>query len=151
MSPSDTHPDNSPVAIIAADDAELRSFLTETLRQSGYEVTEIGDSRALAAFLSQTARTAKGAAGVRADLIVSDISVPGRTALEILAELKKAVRGIPVVLMTAFDDPQTRKAAMDIGATAVFDKPFNIEEFKAFLTRSVSLAQGVPEPGLEIA
>lgn len=125
------------LAVVAADDGELRSFLSSTLRQSGYEVIEIADSLALFSFLSNIALSEDDPYG-RVDLVVSDIAIPGKTSLDVLREFKRVVRGIPVVLITTFDDKRTWQAALDMGATAVFDKPFNIDEFKSFLAESVA-------------
>ena len=139
------------IAVVAVDDKELRSFLATTLRQSRYKVVEIADSLALLSFFSRIAAKSNGNAEIHADLIVSDISIPGKTALETLAEFKQAVCSIPVVLITTFDDKQTWQAALDMGATAVFDKPFNIDEFKSFLAESVSRSLSESQTGPDIA
>jgi two-component system response regulator (stage 0 sporulation protein F) len=144
-----TQSDTSPLrALVAEDDDELRAFLAGVLRHSGYEVTEISDGAELRAFLAHAARTADGNLPPWADLIVSDIAMPGRTALETLQELKQVADLIPVVLITAFGDRKTQLKALELGAAAVFDKPFNVEEFRTFLTRTAAhCAEGFRAPG----
>jgi two-component system, response regulator, stage 0 sporulation protein F len=150
-----TRNDSPPLrALVAEDDDELRAFLSGMLEHSGYEVTEISDGEALRAFLARAARDGDRGLVPWTDLIVSDVAMPGKTALETLRELKKVADLIPVVLITAFGDRKTQLEALEMGAAAVFDKPFNMEEFKTFLIRTAAHCPGellASESGPDIA
>jgi DNA-binding NtrC family response regulator len=123
-----------PVCILVAeDDDAMRAFLVNTLKRGGYEVFEISDSRNLRMFLKDMALSADDRAFPRVDLIVSDIRMPGKTALEVLSDFKQVAKEVPVVLITAFSDAKTQRKAMHLGAAAVFDKPFEINDLKAVL------------------
>jgi DNA-binding response OmpR family regulator len=120
--------------LIAEDDSDMRVFLANTLGRDGYEVLEIASADELLGFLANHASNVAQKNDPGIDLIVSDIAMPGKTSLDVLEELRRVVDKVPIVLITAFGDKETIEKAMCLGATAVFDKPFDIGEFKAFLT-----------------
>ena len=57
------------------------------------------------------------------DLVVADIRMPAYSGIEILERLRAKQVAIPVFLMTAFGDADTRRHALMLGAL-LFDKPF---------------------------
>jgi DNA-binding response OmpR family regulator len=63
------------------------------------------------------------------DLVISDIRMPVCSGLEILEGLRQAHRKIPVILMTAFGDDETRATANRLGAV-LLDKPFALEDLR---------------------
>jgi DNA-binding response OmpR family regulator len=73
---------------------------------------------------------------VDVDLIVSDIHMPTCSGLQILRGLRDAQWSVPVILMTAFGDDDTRAEAELLGAI-LFDKPFSIGDRRAALSRLV--------------
>jgi CheY-like chemotaxis protein len=121
--------------LIAENDEAMRAFLVKTLRRLGYIVDEVGTSDEMNQYVS-AACCSKNAA-VLPDLIITGICTPGKTTLDTLIDLKKTVRDIPIVLITVLEEPETQRLAMRLGAAAIFDKPFNIERFKAFLINTV--------------
>jgi two-component system cell cycle response regulator len=64
------------------------------------------------------------------DLILLDVSMPGMDGLTVCVELAKdeRTRGIPVMLITARDDHETRVAGMKLGVSEFLAKPFNKAE-----------------------
>jgi DNA-binding response OmpR family regulator len=64
------------------------------------------------------------------DLILLDVSMPGMDGLTVCEELTKddRTRGIPVMLITARDDHETRIAGMKLGVSEFLAKPFNKTE-----------------------
>ncbi len=64
------------------------------------------------------------------DLILLDVSMPGMDGLTVCEELAKddRTRGIPVMLITARDDHETRVAGMKLGVSEFLGKPFNKAE-----------------------
>ena len=56
-------------------------------------------------------------------LIFSDINMPGMTGLEMLPKMKKMQPDVPVIMITAYGDPETRRKAIEGGAAGVLTKP----------------------------
>lgn len=112
--------------LLAEDDAEMRRLLVATLRRAHCEVTEAQTGVQLS---EQIARVRDGGAGA-VDLIISDIRMPGRSGLDVLAALRRLDRDTPVILITGFGDPETHAQAHQLGALAVFNKPFDLDDLR---------------------
>jgi CheY-like chemotaxis protein len=65
------------------------------------------------------------AAGVSLILILSDINMPGMTGLELLPKAKAARPDVPVIMITAYGDAETKRKALESGAEALFTKPID--------------------------
>jgi CheY-like chemotaxis protein len=58
-------------------------------------------------------------------LILSDISMPGMTGLEMLPKAKAIRPEVPVIMVTAYGEPDTRRKALENGATGLLTKPID--------------------------
>ena len=58
-------------------------------------------------------------------LILSDINMPGMTGLELLPMAKAARPDVPVIMITAYGDAETKRKALEGGAEALFTKPID--------------------------
>jgi CheY-like chemotaxis protein len=58
-------------------------------------------------------------------LILSDINMPGMTGLEMLPKVKEMRPEVPVIMITAYGDPETRRKALESGATGLLTKPID--------------------------
>jgi CheY-like chemotaxis protein len=114
--------------LLAEDDPDMRELLASALRQDGLDVVEARDGAALLDRLAEALSADGDLDGY--DVIVSDIRMPGYSALDILAGVRRALRHTPVILITAFGDRVTHERAMRLGAIAVFDKPFDIDDLR---------------------
>ena len=65
------------------------------------------------------------ATGVSLILILSDINMPGMTGLELLPKAKAARPDVPVIMITAYGDAETKHKALAGGAEALFTKPID--------------------------
>jgi CheY-like chemotaxis protein len=65
------------------------------------------------------------AAGVSLILILSDINMPGMSGLELLPKAKAARPDVPVIMITAYGDAETKRKALESGAEALFTKPID--------------------------
>jgi two-component system, response regulator, stage 0 sporulation protein F len=110
--------------VVGEDDAEMRRLVVQALRRDGYDVGEAGDGTTLLALLHDRA-----ARGEHIDLVISDIRMPGCTGLQVLERLRSANDRVPVILMTAFGDEDTRIEAERRGAV-LFDKPFLLDDLR---------------------
>jgi CheY-like chemotaxis protein len=58
-------------------------------------------------------------------LILSDINMPGMTGLEMLPRVKEIRPEVPVIMITAYGDPETRRKAIENGASGLLTKPID--------------------------
>ena len=74
-------------------------------------------------------------------LILSDINMPGMTGLEMLPKVKEIRPDVPVIMITAYGDPETRRKAIKGGAEGLLSKPVDFtllrEEIYTRLERAV--------------
>jgi CheY-like chemotaxis protein len=74
-------------------------------------------------------------------LILSDINMPGMTGLEMLPKVKELRPDVPVIMITAYGDAETRRKAIEGGAEGLLTKPIDFlllkEEIDARLERAV--------------
>jgi CheY-like chemotaxis protein len=58
-------------------------------------------------------------------LILSDINMPGMSGLEMLPRVREMRPDVPVIMITAYGDPETRRKAIEGGATGLLTKPID--------------------------
>ena len=58
-------------------------------------------------------------------LILSDINMPGMTGLELLPKARAARPDVPIIMITAYGDPGTKRKALEAGAEALLTKPID--------------------------
>ena len=58
-------------------------------------------------------------------LILSDINMPGMSGLELLPKAKAARPDVPVIMITAYGDAETKRKALEQGADALLTKPID--------------------------
>src|SRR5882757_8131116 len=123
--------------ILVVDDQEMiRDSLAATLVREGHEVIAAGDGPAAVSKLST---------GTRFDLLISDMKMPKMTGIELLAEAKRLRPDMPVVLMTAFATVTTAVEAMKLGAYDYIQKPFDGEEIKLLVDRTLEHSRLIRE------
>ena len=74
-------------------------------------------------------------------LIVSDINMPGMTGLEMLPKVREMRPEVPIIMITAYGDPDTKRKAIEGGATGLLTKPIDFsllrEEIDTRLAQAV--------------
>jgi two-component system, response regulator, stage 0 sporulation protein F len=129
--------------ILAEDDADLRAMLAVGLRRDGHSVIEVSDASALVAELAFAfLNNARGRDDV---LVVADLRLPGTNSLNVLRELHGRGRRPPFILLTAFGGPGVYREARELGALAIFDKPFDFDLLRTEV-KKVAAAQKRPAP-----
>ena len=58
-------------------------------------------------------------------LILSDINMPGMSGLELLPKARSARPDVPIIMITAYGDAETKRKALEGGAEALFTKPID--------------------------
>jgi CheY-like chemotaxis protein len=56
-------------------------------------------------------------------LILSDINMPGMTGLEMLPKVREMRPDVPIIMITAYGDPETKRKAIEGGAAGLLTKP----------------------------
>jgi FixJ family two-component response regulator len=79
------------------------------------------------------------------DILVLDIHLPGMSGCELLHKLSEAEVTIPVIVVTAFDEPQSREACRDYGVKAFLRKPVDGEALLDIITYSLLMMAPVHE------
>jgi CheY-like chemotaxis protein len=98
--------------LVVDDDADMRTFVAETLSDDGFEVIAARDGGEALALVEDE----------RPALLLLDIQMPGVNGIEVARELRMRLRQIPVVVMTAM--PQAERQADRCNAVACLRKPF---------------------------
>ena len=73
-------------------------------------------------------------------LILSDINMPGMTGLELLPKAKALRPDVPVIMITAYGDAETKRKALENGADALLTKPIDFATLRSEIDRRVGLA-----------
>jgi DNA-binding response OmpR family regulator len=123
--------------LLAEDDFELRELLACVLRADGHDVIEARDGNELWSLLSEESR----GDGEPFALVVSDVRMPGLTAFDVLSKLQRSLADTPVILITAFGDQTTHLRALRLGASRVFDKPFDCDDLRAAVHETLNQQQ----------
>lgn len=113
---------NKPTILLAEDDKEMRAFLYNHLKKT-YHVVKAANGRiALDCLQKETI-----------DIVVTDVMMPEMDGLQLCAEIKSNVdtSHIPVIMLTAKADVQSRIEGLDAGADAYVTKPFSTEHLLA--------------------
>jgi CheY-like chemotaxis protein len=114
--------------LVVDDDAAMADVLRELIVASGRQAACVHDvESALEVFARE-----------RPDVVLSDLHMPGRGGLDLLAAIRAHWPGTPVVLMSAFPGPDTRKQGLEAGAVAFLSKPFSVHD----LLDALSVARG---------
>ncbi|HEY2512655.1 MAG TPA: response regulator [Polyangiaceae bacterium] len=110
---------------VAEDDDDMRQLVADALRRDGLRVLEFSNGVQLLMRLAHQSRRYEP--HPRIDLIVSDVRMPTMTGLEILRGLRSGGCRTPVIVMTAFGDPETRREVESLNAV-LLDKPLSLAD-----------------------
>lgn len=114
--------------LVVEDDRDLRAFLAEELQDAGY---------AVAPFATADAALAEVVQGGEADLVVTDLIMPGMRGHELLAELRTRRPELNVIIITAFGSIESAIEMMRGGAYDYLAKPFGTDELLFAVRRAL--------------
>jgi two-component system response regulator (stage 0 sporulation protein F) len=131
-----TKPSTRPLKVfLAEDDIALRSTIALLLEKDGHQVRQARDGIDLMVDLASEESPRKDL------LVVTDMRMPMIGGLAIVRSLARERRCPPFLLMTAFATPDVRAEAERLGALALLDKPFDLDELRR-VVRWVSDTRG---------
>ncbi len=113
--------------LVVEDEDKLRRVLELQLRSAEFEVE-------LAASAEEAIRKAD-----RADLVLTDLRLPGMSGLELLATLRRQNTRTPIIVMTAFGSVETAVEAMKAGAFDFLMKPFSLDHLMAVIHKALDV------------
>jgi two-component system nitrogen regulation response regulator GlnG len=73
-------------------------------------------------------------------VLVSDIRMPGKSGLELLATSRSVIPNLPVIIMTAYSDLDSAVAAFQGGAFEYLPKPFDVDQAVELVRRALTQA-----------
>ncbi|MCX7309274.1 MAG: response regulator transcription factor [Afipia sp.] len=130
--------DDAPHLLLVDDDRRIRDLLSRFLASEGYRVT-----------------TAKSAADARAilqglhfDLLILDVMMPGETGFELARSIRTS-SAVPIVMLTARHEAESRIEGLQIGADDYVAKPFEPRELVLRIANILKRAAPVVTPTLK--
>ncbi|MFZ3358535.1 MAG: response regulator [Xanthobacteraceae bacterium] len=73
-------------------------------------------------------------------LILSDINMPGMSGLELLPKAKALRPDVPIIMITAYGDAETKRKALEKGAEALLTKPIDFGTLRGEIDRRITHA-----------
>ena len=131
-------PDNAPHLLVVDDDRRIRALLSRFLNGEGYRVT-----------------TANNAADARAklgslsfDLLVLDVMMPGETGFQLAKSLRER-SSVPILMLTAKAEADSRITGLELGADDYVPKPFEPRELSLRIANILKRTITPPPPAIE--
>jgi CheY-like chemotaxis protein len=112
----------NPRILVVDDEADVEALFRQQFRR------EIRDGRFNIDFArsgDEALRLIEAPAATTLVLILSDINMPGMSGLNLLPKARAARPDVPIIMITAYGDAETRRTVLDGGAEALFTKPID--------------------------
>jgi len=122
--------------LLVEDDPMIGKSVQQGLRQDGHTVDWVRESRAAELALATTSY----------EMLLLDLGLPGKSGLELLAQLRRAAHRIPVLVITARDSVADRILGLDSGADDYLVKPFDLDELGARMRAVLRRHAGRADP-----
>jgi len=113
--------------LIVDDEQSYRQLLTLVFETEGYKVRTAKNGREAVEILQVEP----------ADLVISDVRMPDMDGIELLSAAREILPDMGVVLMTAFASVETARDAFKLGADDFIQKPFDVEELKLIVKKTL--------------
>jgi len=113
--------------LIVEDEEKLRRVLELQLRSAGYEVDLAGAAEDALKQID------------RADLVITDLRLPGMSGLDLLSSIRRQNTRTPIIAMTAFGTVETAVEAMKMGAFDFLLKPFSLDHLTAVVNKALDV------------
>lgn len=121
--------------LIVDDEQSYRQLLTLVFQEEGHSVrTGMNGRQALELIAEEPA-----------EIIISDVKMPDMDGIQLLRSLRETQPQIGVVLMTAFASVDTAREAFKLGADDFIQKPFDVEELKLIVRKTLEKQELIAE------
>ena len=130
-----------PLALVVEDEPNTAELLGEILRRRGFEASLFLEGKNAAAWAKEH----------QPDLILLDLMLPDIDGYEICEALKldRTTNLIPIVMVTARDQPQDRVHGLEVGANGYLVKPFSMEQLNEAITQALAWQAGIRRLGAQ--
>ena len=126
---------SEPTLLVVDDEPNIRRVLELSLGDEGYRVLTAATA----------AEASRLLAAERVDLVLTDLQLPDRSGLELLADIRASRADLPVILITAYGTVESAVRAIRAGAFDYVMKPFRVEEIEALVERALGLTRAERE------
>ena len=109
--------DDAPHLLVGDDDTRIRNLLKHYLTANGFRVTVAGNA----------GEARRKLAGLDFDLLVLDVMMPGETGVDLTKSLR-AEKNVPILMLTALSETDSRISGLEAGADDYLPKPFDPRE-----------------------
>jgi len=130
--------DDAPHLLVVDDDRRIRDLLSRFLASEGYRVTTADNAADARAKL----------AGLRFDLLVLDVMMPGESGFD-FAQSLRGTSNVPILMLTARDAAESRIKGLEMGADDYLSKPFEPRELSLRIANILKRAQPAAAPPVE--
>jgi two-component system phosphate regulon response regulator OmpR len=130
--------DDAPHLLVVDDDRAIRDLLSRFLNREGYRVTTADTAADARAKLE----------GLRFDLLILDVMMPGETGFD-LARSIRSTSGVPILMLTARAEKESRIAGLELGADDYVAKPFEPRDLSLRIANILKRASPPPPPAAE--
>jgi two-component system phosphate regulon response regulator OmpR len=130
--------DDAPHLLVVDDDRRIRDLLSRYLLREGYRITTAKDAGDARAKLE----------GLSFDLLILDVMMPGESGFD-LARAIRANSAVPILMLTARSEPESRIAGLELGADDYVAKPFEARELSLRIANILKRARPAAVPALE--
>src|SRR5829696_3887944 len=113
--------------LIVDDEQSYRQLLSLVFEGDGHSIRTASNGREALALLQEDA----------ADVIISDVKMPDMDGIEMLRSVRETHPDLGVILMTAFASVETAREAFKLGADDFIQKPFDVEELKLIVRKTL--------------
>ena len=141
MSVASDEPTEQMRVLVVDDEDSITQLVSTVLRYEGFEVECASDGRT----------AVKRVATFNPDLIVLDVMLPDLDGFEVYRRLASSTPRVPVLFLTAKDQPADRVHGLTLGADDYVGKPFSLEELVARVRAVLRRTKGQPEQGAELS
>jgi two-component system phosphate regulon response regulator OmpR len=138
MRPASAPADDAPHLLVVDDDRRIRDLLSRFLSGEGYRVTTADTAAEARAKLH----------GLHFDLLILDVMMPGESGFD-LAKAIRAESAVPILMLTARDEKESRIEGLEIGADDYLGKPFEPRELSLRIANILKRAQPAVAPAPE--
>ena len=109
--------DDAPHLLVVDDDTRIRNLLKQYLTENGFRVTVAGNA----------GEARRKLAGLDFDLLILDVMMPGETGVDLTKSLR-AEKNVPILMLTALSETDSRISGLEAGADDYLPKPFDPRE-----------------------
>jgi DNA-binding NtrC family response regulator len=127
----------SDTVLVVDDEPRIRRIVEMALGDRGYRVLTAPSAEDAHDLMERDA----------VDAVVTDLQLPGRSGLDLLADVRRSRPHVPVILITAFGTVESAVEAIKAGAYDYVLKPFSVDELESLVERALATrGDGVAPP-----